>query len=294
MRKFLTKTLILLLAAGGLFLWLRSDASVLAGASALGMDDSANWLAAGSQDPAPFNLLESAQAGYVRVDLPFNKVAPAPGTFVWAYQDGSGYVDFGQLFDKLDRRGIQPVVVLSGGPVFANHLYPQQPVLHDELLDDWTNYVRAAVQQLGSQVDYWQVGGLINDPEDWGLVVFPAAQVPISAPDPQLYADMLKVAYSVIKSAQSTDTVLLGGLEFGGDCAFHPLAYLQALSDAGVWYAFDAVSLELPALDDSPESFQMDACGYKPVQSSGMPLADTVRSVADFISETGSQTALGA
>ena len=260
---------------------------MLAGTAALGMDDSANWLASASQDPAPFNLLESARAGYVRVDLPFNKVSPAPGSFVWAYQDESGYVDFGQLFEKLNRRGIQPVVVLSGGPAYANHLYPQQPVFRDELLDDWTNYVRAAVQQFGSQVDYWQVGGMINNPEDWGKVVFPNAQAPIAAPDPELYAEMLKIAYSVIKSAQGTDTVLLGSLEFGGDCAFHPIAYLQALSDANAWYAFDAISLELPVLNDSPEAFQIDECGYQPVQMSGISLSDTVRSVSDFVAENG-------
>jgi hypothetical protein len=289
MKKFLIKTLILLLAAGALFFWLRADASVLAGASALGMDDSSGWLALNSQDPAPFNLLESARSGFVRVELPFSEVSPAPGAYVWAYQGGSGYKDYNQLFEKLDRRGIQPVVVLSGGPAFANHLYPQQPVHRDELLDAWANYLRAAVQQFGSQVDHWQVGSLINDPASWGKVVFPGADSPVTAPDPALYADMLKIAYSVIKSGQSTDTVLLGGLALTGDCAFHPNAYLQALADADAWYAFDAISLELPMLNDLPETLQMDTCGYAPIQSSGIPLADAVRSVADFTDQQGAK-----
>jgi hypothetical protein len=282
MRKFLIKTLVLLMAAGGSFFWLRSDASVLAGAAAFGMDDASGFLAANSQNPAAFNLLESAQAGYVRVELPFQEVSPASGTYVWAYQGNNGYNDFNQLLEKLDRRGIHPVVVFSGGPAYANHLYPQQPVFREELLDAWTSYLRAAVQQFGSRVDYWQVGGVINDPQDWGTVVFPGAQAPISAPDPSLYADMLKIAYSVIKSAQSADTVLLGGLAFNNECAFHPLAYLQALSDLDAWYAFDAISLELPALDSLPETVQVDTCGYLPVQTTGFPLADAVRSVVDF------------
>lgn len=289
MRKFLIKTLVLLMAAGGSFFWLRSDASVLAGAAAFGMDDVSGFLAANSQDPAVFNLLESAQTGYVRVELPFNEVSPASGSYVWAYQGKNGYLDFNQLFEKLDRRGIHPVVILSGGPAFANHLYPQQPVFRDELLDAWTNYLRAAVQQFGGRVDYWQVGGLINDPQDWGTVVFPGAEAPISAPDPELYADMLRIAYSVIKSSQGTDTVLLGGLTFNGDCAFHPQAYLQALSDLDAWYAFDAISLELPTLDSPPETVQVDTCGYLPVQSTGFPLADAVRAVADFAQEQGTK-----
>lgn len=282
MHKFLIKTLVLLMAAGGSFFWLRSDASVLAGAAAFGLDDVSSFLAANSQDPAVFNLLESAQAGYVRVELPFAEVSPASGTYVWAYQGDNGYKDFNQLFEMLGRRGIRPVVVLSGGPAFANHLYPQQPVFREELLDAWTNYLRAAVQQFSSRVDYWQVGGLINDPQDWGTVVFPDSEAPISAPDPELYADMLRIAYSVIKSAQGTDTVLLGGLAFSGDCAFHPLAYLQALSDLDAWYAFDAISLELPALDSPPETVQVNACGYLPVQTTGIPLVDAVRSVVDY------------
>ena len=289
MRKFMIKTLVLLMGAGALFFWLRSDASVLAGSAALGMDDSANWLASHSQDPSAFDLLESAHAGFVRVNLPFNEVSPAPGVFTWAYQNASGYVDYGQLFDKLERRGIQPVVVLTGGPRFANHLYPQHPVFRDELLDAWAVYVRAAVQQFGRRVDYWQIGSVINAPEAWGIVVFPGAEAPIAAPDPALYADMLSIAYSVIKSAQSTDTVLLGGLEFDGDCTFHPNAYLQALSDAGAWYAFDAVSLEIPLLNDTPETVQMNACGYLPIQLTGMPLADAVRSAADVIQEIGTK-----
>ncbi|MBM3138292.1 MAG: hypothetical protein FJZ98_08915, partial [Chloroflexi bacterium] len=122
MRKFLIKTLALLLAAGGSFFWLGSDASVLAGAAAMGMDDVNDFLAVNFQDPAVFNLLESAQTGYIRVDLPFQEVSPAAGTFVWAYHGKKGYVDHDQLFEKLDRRGIHPVVVLSGGPAFANHL----------------------------------------------------------------------------------------------------------------------------------------------------------------------------
>lgn len=287
MRKFLIKTLILLLAASGIFLWLRADASVLAGTTALGLDDSSGFLAANSQDPAPFNLLEASRTGYARVDLPFNEVSITPGTFVWAYQSDVGYKDYQQLFSRLDKRGIRPVVVLSGGPVYANHLYPQQPVFRDDFLDAWASYLRAAVQQFGGLVDYWQVGNLINDPAAWGLVVFPGASAPLAAPDAALYGDMLKIAYTIIKGAQSTDTILLGSLTYGGDCAFHPVAYLQALNDQNAWYAFDAVSLELPALNQPPEIAGVNACGYTPAQSSGKPVVDALRAVDDLVREMG-------
>ena len=289
MHKFLLKTFATLLAAGGLFTWFRTDASVLAGAAALGMDDSSAWLAANSQDPKPFDLLEAVDAGMLRVDLPWNEVVSAPGVFAWAYKSDEGYKDLAQLFSRLDKRGIKPVLILSGGPSFLNSLYPQQPVMREEFLAAWENYVRAAVQQFGDNVDFWQVGADINDPAAWGNVIFPSADSPVSPPDPALYTDMLKIAYNVIKSAQATDTVLLGGLVLGGDCAFHPVAYLQALNDLDAWYAFDALSVELPALSGAPESTQVDACAYAPFQSSGMPVADSLRAITDFIQTAGAK-----
>ena len=287
MHKFLLKTFATLLAAGGLFTWFRADASVLTGAAALGMDDSSTWLAANSQDSKPFDLLEAVDAGMLRVDLPWNEIESAPGVFAWAYKSDEGYKDFAQLLARLDKRGIKPVLVLSGTPSFLNSLYPQQPVMREEFLTAWENYVRAAVQQFSGLVDFWQIGADINDPAAWGKVIFPSADSPVSPPDPALYADMLRIAYNVIKSAQAADTVILGGLALGGDCSFHPVAYLQALNNLDAWYAFDALSVELPALSSAPETASADACAYAPVQSSRMPVADSLRAITDFTQTTG-------
>ncbi|MBP6086913.1 MAG: hypothetical protein KA449_01755 [Pelolinea sp.] len=287
MRKFLVKTFALLLIICGALFWLRSDAFVLADTAALGLDDETGWLPSHSQDPALMDMVESSHAGFIRVHLPFNEVSPAPGIFIWEYRSEQGYKNFDQLFDKLDSHGIQPIVVLSGGPIFANHLYPQQPVFRDELLDAWSNYLSAAVQQFGQQVDYWQIGAAINDPRNWGAVIFPSAEKPLAVPDTRLYADMLRIAYSIIKSAQITDTVLLGSLALGSECAFHPISYLQELKDNDAWYAFDIISIELPILNDSPEAAKVDVCGYLPAQSSGEPLADSFRALADFVHEAG-------
>ena len=290
MHKFLLKTFATLLAAGGLFTWFRTDASVLAGAAALGMDDSSSWLASNSQDPKPFDLLEAVDTGMLRVDLPWNEVETSPGAFVWAYKSSAGYKDFTQLFARLDKRGIKPVLVLSGGPSFLNNLYPQQPVVREEFLAAWENYVRAAVQKFGTSVNFWQIGTDINDPAGWGKVIFPSEESPVSPPDPALYADMLTIAYNVIKSVQASDTVILGSLTFGGDCAFHPSAYLQAIDELNAWYAFDTLSLEMPVLSGAPETAQMDACDFAPIQSGGMPLADSLRSVSDLTQEIGAKS----
>jgi len=288
MRKFMFKTLCLLLAAGGLFIWFRSDASVLAASSALGMDDSSGWLASNSQDSKAFDVLESNNTNMLRVDMPWNQIERSSGAFSWSYQTDTGYVDFDQLFARLEKRGIQPVVVLSGGPVYLSHLYPQQPVSSKNLLESWKNYVRAVVQQYGDQVDYWQIGSGLNDMESWGALLFPAATtVPQADPDIDLYAEMLKSAYTIIKSNGPGNMVILGDLALGGDCAAHPLFFLQNLNENSAWYAFDIVSISLPALEGAPESAVVDSCGFSPTQSTGSSLTDPVKAIADYIDETG-------
>jgi hypothetical protein len=287
MRKFILKTTAILLAAAALFVWFRTDASVLADASALGMDDSSGWIAVNSQNPEVMDTLEAAQVSMLQIALPWDTVELSPGAYVWAVSQNDGYTDFNLLFNRLVKHGVKPVVVLSGGPVYLSHLYPQQPVYRDQLLANWENYVRAAVQQFGNNVDHWQIGGVINNPAQWGMVTFPGAESPSAPPDPNLYGEMLEIAYSVIKSAQASDMVMLGELEFTSDCAFHPINYLQVLNDLDLWYAFDAISLSLPELDTAPENAAVDSCGIMPIQLSGIPGADSLRAAVDFAELAG-------
>ncbi len=291
MRTFLFKTFCLLIAITAVFAWLQSGGNMLAGSSVLGMDDSGGWLASHSQDSKAFDLLESIETGMLRVELPWNEVELSPGAFVWSYQNESGYMDYDQLFARLEKRGIQPLVVLSGGPAFLSHLYPQQPVSSQSLLENWQNYVSAAVNQFGDQVDYWQLGGVINDPSYWGSLLFPAADAdPQADADLELYAQMLKSAYSIIKSASASDMVVLGELELGGDCAEHPLFYLQNLNEQEAWYAFDVAAVRLPALQAEPESAVVDECGFQAQQASGVAMADALQAINDFMDETGQKS----
>jgi hypothetical protein len=289
MHKFIFKISSLGLAIAALFAWLGSDSGLSAGNSVLGMDDSSAWVAANSQDVKAFDLLETLNAGLLRVEIPWNEVEISPGAFTWSYQSETGYVDYSQLFSRLEKRGIEPVVVLSGGPAYLSSLYPDQPVLRESLLENYKNYVRAVVQQFGDQVDYWQIGDGINDPLEWGQVLFPGTEDASSAPDPQLYAQMLTSAYGIIKSAGVGDTVILGEMALGGDCADHPLFYLQSLDEEDAWYAFDAIDIGLPELNEAPENASIDTCDFAPVQSSGMDLTDSLRAIRDYVEETGSK-----
>lgn len=288
MWKFLFKIVLLLLASLVLMAWLRPDASLSSG-GVLGVEDSSGWLSANLQDPSPFDMLEAANANLVRVSLPWNEVEPAPDAFVWSYQSEAGFKDFDQLLELLDKRGIQAVLVLEGGPAYGNHLYPQQPVNSEFLLDRWENYVRAAVSRFGKRVNHWQIGADINDSTAWGNVLFPGAPAPQASPDPQLYGEMLRRAHAIIKSAQPGDNIILGSLALGGECAFSPLAYLHMLEDLRVWYAFDTVNIALPVLEAMPENSAPDTCGMLPLEQTGMPLTDSLRAVDELIEAAGSK-----
>jgi hypothetical protein len=287
MRKLLIRIVLILLAVGGLSFWFRNDASVLAGSTALGMDDSSHWIAVNSQNPEVMDTLEGAQVSMLQAVLPWDAVELSPGAYAWAIDREGGRTDFNVFFSRLNSRGIEPVVVLSGGPTYLSNLYPQQPVFRDQFLANWENYVRAAVQQFGSEVDYWQVGSVINDPEEWGAVIFPGAEAPSAIPDPDLYGAMLEIAYGIIKSEQASDLVLLGELEFSGECGNHPIAYLQVLNDMNLWSAFDVISLRVSALNASPEQAVVDVCGVTPIQSSGIPGADSLRATAELADSNG-------
>jgi len=289
MRKFLFKCLLILLAVGGVFLWLRSASDIVIGNSFFGMDDSKEWIVANSSQPNVMDTLASAHVETLRIMIPWERVEPAPGGFAWTMDSEYGLIDYPALFQRLEQRGITPIIVLSGGPAYLSDLYPQQPVMRDQLIASWSKYVSTIVEKFGEYVDDWQIGSAINHPESWGRLMFPSADAPSAPPDPALYAEMLTIAHDVITAKQTSDRVHLGSLTFETACAFQPLAYLQALEAAKVGYAYDVISVEMPALLAPPETAAIDACGEIPAQPSGIPSADSIRLLADFAKQTGGQ-----
>ena len=93
-------------AIGGLFFWFRTDTAVLAGANALGLDDSSGWIAANSQMPEVMETLEAANVGMLRVELPWQAVELSPGAFSWTVEGEQGTTDFPALFNRLERHGV--------------------------------------------------------------------------------------------------------------------------------------------------------------------------------------------
>jgi len=290
MRKFFIKIGVIISAAAGLLLWFQNDARVLAGARPLGMDDSSGWTAANTHNPDVMDTLEAANTSMLRVEIPWEMVEKSPGAFSWRFESAYGSIDLEQVFRRLQRRGIEPVAVLSGGPVYLSHLYPQQPVYRDQLLESFARFAHAAAEQFGEDVDYWQIGTVLNDPNSWGEMLFPGEKEPQAEPDPILYSEILQTTYHAIKDQDARSSILAGDLVFSADCSLHPNQYLRMLNEQGAWYAVDIVNIRIHVLDQAPESAIIDICANLPSHPSGIALADSIAVVSEQIEKLGEKT----
>lgn len=197
-----------------------------------GMGSSTN-LRLGATEHATIAEAYKAQAEmgvqYVREEFPM----------AYIQQEVNRY-DFNSLgYDKMvaaaEANGLEIVALLVYGPSvpYGND---------DAFLNLWEGYVTALVTQYGDLIDYWEIGNEMNVKSFWRKVR-PNAQ----AVEPGIYAQMLEIAYQIIKGNDPTDTVIVGGLINDADFmdGFSPLAFLREvnkyLSTQGRF--FDAVGL---------------------------------------------------
>jgi len=179
---------------------------------------------------------------FAREEIPWGEVETSPGVFRWSYSYSPTITrDFDLLLDELEKRNIEMLALLDYGPSYiVGNSVPQ-----DQLLFAWERYVKAVVAQFGDRVDYWEIGNEMNSREFWGKVVNEPDS--IAEPNPALYAQMLKIAFTEIKAHDVNDIVILGGLVTvtDGDCQTNPFDYLYRLYavDHAAWGAFDAVAL---------------------------------------------------
>jgi len=185
---------------------------------------------------------------WARHELLWGRLEPQAGRFDWNAADP-------QRLQQLEQAGVRVVAVLSGGPVYLPH-QAGRPVEPQALLERWGAYVQALVDQYGDQIDYWQIGGLMNDRLGWGAVVYPGLMGAQAEPDPILYVRMLQIAAQIIRRHNPLDTVILGSLAGGAeqDCSTNPFFFLSQMHTAGAWGAFDAIGYQPNWAGAPPES----------------------------------------
>lgn len=164
-------------------------------------------------------------ATWLRNDVPWSFIEATEGAPDWDPTD--------RIIDAATERGLQFIGVLDYTPDWAHtghagedHYPPDDPA-------DYAAFCTAAVERYSDRVHVWEIW---NEPNGGGFWQ-PAA-------DPDAYTELLQAAYTAIKAADPTATVLTGGTapaaDGGSDVS--PNEFLKGIYDAGGKDYFDAVA----------------------------------------------------
>ena len=154
---------------------------------------------------------KAAGQTYAREVIDWSEVESTQGTYNWSTSR-----PLSAIFTAEKNAGMQVVAVLNGKPAYLG-----DSIDVTQYLVSWTNFVQAAVNQFGDQVDIWEIGSHVNTLSGSGTFLYPAAVTSSMVPDPSTYAQIVKAASKIIKNADPNDQVWMGSLvsAAAGSCA---------------------------------------------------------------------------
>jgi hypothetical protein len=155
---------------------------------------------------------------WVRMFVSWRALQPTPGVIA-----PSALASYEQIFAQLPP-GTKVILDVVGSPEWETgspeeHAPPANP-------NDYAAFVGALAQRFGTRVTAYEIWNEEDAPGWW-----------IGGPDPTAYAELLKATYPVVKAADPSATVVLGGLT-GNDYQF-----LEGVYAAGGKGYFDAVAV---------------------------------------------------
>jgi hypothetical protein len=157
--------------------------------------------------------MADADTEWLRTSLSWSHVEPSdttPEYFRWANYD--------TWFSNLYATGIRPVVTIYGNPTWAAQ-YGAGPI-YPEHMDDFLEFVGAAVERYdGDGVDDAPGSPVVNhwefyNEQDNGSVLLAEAGYGYWGHNGAGYADLLRQAWPVIKTANPDAQVLIGGIAY--------------------------------------------------------------------------------
>lgn len=217
---------------------LRQQAAGPVGAPSFGIN---SHLATRYPDPTSMNIAAGAVSelgvGWVREDLHWHRVQPAPDVWDWTFSDAA--------MRELLKRDIKIVGVL--GPAVGWATPYKGDTEHDVSFhapdpDAFVEYARAVVKRYRRYISHWEIW---NEPDN---VLFWQPE-----PDPLAYARLLQRTSAAIKRIDPQAQVLIGG--------FNPFdtTFLREVADAGAWDSFDIIAIH-PYVDPyTPEEGNIPA-----------------------------------
>jgi hypothetical protein len=180
-------------------------------------------LVSGSDEALHAELADYKAAGatWVRTDFWWDLVKPtADGGYDWSTVDRLVEAANAQGLDVIGELLGLPSWVTDSGGVAAN-------------VSAYADFAKAAAQHFGDKVDYWEVWNEQNLSGFWG-----------GQPDAAAYTQILKAAYTAIKSVDADDFVISGGLSPAPDSGSgwqSAASFLQQMYANGAADYFDAL-----------------------------------------------------
>ncbi len=176
---------------------------------------------------------EMAKLGvrFVREDIPWQEIQVSNNSFNLDYRGGI----LQKALIEAERNGLEVVGILAYKPG-DNVSYSNNA----EFISLWASYVQKVVDQYGDYIDYWEIGNEVNT---WWHKVRPD-QTRFEA---TVYSEMLYEAYTIIKEADPTDTVILSSLVNIDDSSqgLDPFQVLTKIGSAKPGNYCDALALHL-------------------------------------------------
>ncbi|HEY0070747.1 MAG TPA: hypothetical protein VGE04_12345 [Chloroflexia bacterium] len=194
-----------------------------------------------------FRMLREMGGSYATEFFPWAYIQPHDrNRFDWEHAD--------IVADAALENGITLLARVDGVPDWAKPQNTTWRYLDREHYDDYADFVFAFVQHFKGRIEHYIIWNEPNTAAEWG-------QRP---PDPEGYAELLKVVYARAKQADPDAVIMLAGLapnteREGSPNAMSDLAYLDRLYRAGAAPYFDAVAVHsygLTAPPDDPASPQ--------------------------------------
>jgi polysaccharide biosynthesis protein PslG len=193
----------------------------------------------------PLALAGGLGVGWAREDFAWPRIEPRPDRWDWGFTDKM-VAGYGQHNVQILGRLGYSVGWATADPNDPND--GQSFAMPD--LGAWRDYIATTVRRYKGSVRHWEIWNEPDNPIYWS-----------GRPDPQAYAQLLRVAHDTIKGIDPGAKVLIGGV------SPFDLAYLEGIARAGAWNAFDILAIH-PYVDPaSPEQGQIGPSGVGGVRA---------------------------
>ena len=207
-------------------------AAIDTSSTAVGIADSDLYFMSAAEVATTLDVMQAMGVNQVRIFVPWAAVEAKQDVYDWSKVD--------MVVNAAADRGMAVLAAVTstpkwaGGTTFAPNTAPWSTAAYAQFMGDLATRYGAANNGGEAKVSAYEIWNEPNGFAGWS-----------PAPSPKAYTALLKAAYTAIKAADPTSTVVGGvlgaGISFGG-LTINPVSFLKQMYAAGAEGYFDALS----------------------------------------------------